>query len=405
MKMKAVCDATGLTDRTVRYYIDENLISPLYSENYLGRKTFDFSEADIQQLRDIAVLRKFGFSIAEIKEMIRDPECIIQMSRGLQERKQSLIDAETELLQALLRLDSKDTYTVATLAAYLSAPVSDTPIPAEDSQRHFFRYLLAGAKCFLIGIITWSPVVLSLRSLIDTIRDYHYPIFNPRAFFVTILSLIPSFLTILLPRISAAPKWKATAKKILLILCVFSIPIGVGCSFGVGFYSETTDFGDYRDLDPGCIANRSDLFQDLFPKWPHYFVNEQQPDGSFETVYLDAHYYYHYVRGWDYTYDIYAEWPLEQEAFSKEVERAKKVFDIYAPSADDRTEFRNYLTIQKGSYTCLMLYNGEPPFEEVTTSYTYCIFAYDTQNLRVRYIYCDSLEDGIDQPYYLSLEW
>ena len=39
MKIKAVCEATGLTDRTVRYYIEEELISPVYTENYLGRKT------------------------------------------------------------------------------------------------------------------------------------------------------------------------------------------------------------------------------------------------------------------------------------------------------------------------------------------------------------------------------
>ena len=66
MKIKAVCEATGLTDRAIRYYIEEKLISPAYTENYLGRKTFDFSEWDLQQLNDIAVLRKFGFSIAEI---------------------------------------------------------------------------------------------------------------------------------------------------------------------------------------------------------------------------------------------------------------------------------------------------------------------------------------------------
>lgn len=43
MKMKALCEATGLTDRAIRYYIDEALICPAYKENYLGRKTFDFS--------------------------------------------------------------------------------------------------------------------------------------------------------------------------------------------------------------------------------------------------------------------------------------------------------------------------------------------------------------------------
>ncbi len=55
MKIKAVCEAAGLTDRTVRFYIEEELISPVYTENYLGRKTFDFSELDIEKGSTVAV--------------------------------------------------------------------------------------------------------------------------------------------------------------------------------------------------------------------------------------------------------------------------------------------------------------------------------------------------------------
>ena len=73
MRMKAVCEATGLTDRAVRYYIEEGLIAPDYTESYSGRKTFDFSESDIRQLQDIAVLRKFEFTVEEIRTMLHDP--------------------------------------------------------------------------------------------------------------------------------------------------------------------------------------------------------------------------------------------------------------------------------------------------------------------------------------------
>ena len=69
MKIKAVCELTGLTDRTIRYYIEEKLISPLYTENYLGRKTYNFSEKDIKDLNHIAVLRKFDFTLEEIKSV------------------------------------------------------------------------------------------------------------------------------------------------------------------------------------------------------------------------------------------------------------------------------------------------------------------------------------------------
>lgn len=405
MKIKAVCEASGLTDRTVRYYIEEELIFPAYTENYLGRKTFDFSEADIQQLTDIAVLRKFGFSIAEIKEMIQNPQRIVQIIKDLQCRKQAFIDEENKLLQVLLRLDDNATYTVAELAAYLSTPVLDTPLPEEDKKWDISKIIITTVKSIIIFVITWCPVVLSVLVLMSRVHEYHYPVFFPPAIALTLISLLPTLLTVVLPKIKSTVKLKPLIRKILLILCVLSIPFSFFWSFGIVSRSETTDFRNYRDLDPECIANRSDLFQDLFPKWPHYFVNEKQPDGSWNAVYLDAHYYYQYSLGWDYTYDIYAEWPLEQEEFYEEVDRVKSLFDIHAPSEEDRSTYRNYLTIQKGSYTCLIIYTGTPPFEEATSSYTYCIFAYDEQNLKVRYIYCDSLDDGVDQPYYLSLDW
>ena len=98
MKIKTVCELTELTDRTIRYYIEEQLISPSYTENYLGRKSFDFSKSDIQQLQDIAILRKFGFSIAEIKKMLSAPSQIIPIVKELQQRKQNTINEENSLL-------------------------------------------------------------------------------------------------------------------------------------------------------------------------------------------------------------------------------------------------------------------------------------------------------------------
>ena len=36
VKIKAVSELTGLTTRTIRVYIDEKLIAPKFTENYLG---------------------------------------------------------------------------------------------------------------------------------------------------------------------------------------------------------------------------------------------------------------------------------------------------------------------------------------------------------------------------------
>ena len=123
MKIKAVCEQTGLTDRTIRYYIEEGLISPFYTENYLGRKNFDFSEADVAMLKDIAILRKFGFSIAEIKQLSQHPEEAVSIIQRLQARKQQDVDDELSMLSVLKQLDAEKTHTISELSDALATPV------------------------------------------------------------------------------------------------------------------------------------------------------------------------------------------------------------------------------------------------------------------------------------------
>ena len=65
MKIKEICEITGLTDKSVRFYIDNKLIVPHCTENHLGRRSFTFSEDNVRELDDIATLRKAGFSVAE----------------------------------------------------------------------------------------------------------------------------------------------------------------------------------------------------------------------------------------------------------------------------------------------------------------------------------------------------
>ena len=69
MKIKEVIEKTELTDRAIRLYIENGLVDPYCKEAYNGRKNIDFSQRDVEQLKNIALLRKAGFSIAEIKEL------------------------------------------------------------------------------------------------------------------------------------------------------------------------------------------------------------------------------------------------------------------------------------------------------------------------------------------------
>ena len=69
MKIKQVIKETGLTDRAIRLYIENELVKPECDENYNGRKSIEFSETDVENLKNIALLRKADFSIQEIKAL------------------------------------------------------------------------------------------------------------------------------------------------------------------------------------------------------------------------------------------------------------------------------------------------------------------------------------------------
>lgn len=401
MKIKEVCELTRLTDRTIRFYVEENLIDPNFTENYLGRKSFSFSEDDVQRLKDIAVLRKFGYSVSEIREMVLNPKEIHAITNALKQRKNEALEQEKILSESLQKADIKNIANVSQLVECLSRFDSTANVVVEEQRSSLSKSKLFFKKA-LIFLVILAPFFWPAVILVVFHYPYRFPVFRTEFAFLLLVSFVPSVLYLCLPRFKLIPKKRLLAKRVLLILCVISVPFSFVFSCEVEApYSETTDFTNYRNFDADCIANKSDCFQELFPKWPHYFENIETSDGNWEAVYLDARYYYKYSLSWDYTYDIFAEWPLKEENFWKEVERAELWFEKYGSNT------RNNTIVQKGNYTCLMLYNScnSEPFQAEKESYTYFIFAYDKQNLKVRYICCDSLDDGVDQPYYLTLDW
>lgn len=68
MKIKDVCTQTGLTERAVRFYIEKGLLQT-QSQIINGRVSREYTEIDIDILKDISKLRKAGFSIQDIIDM------------------------------------------------------------------------------------------------------------------------------------------------------------------------------------------------------------------------------------------------------------------------------------------------------------------------------------------------
>lgn len=132
MKIKAVCDRTELSDRAIRLYIDSGLLAPDKTENYAGRRSFDFSENDVVRLDRIAALRASGFSIAQIREILQNPDRIPSVVSEVTESKEEEQSRGARALDLLHSLDG-EIASFDKLADRLRGGESKTP-PAEDSR-------------------------------------------------------------------------------------------------------------------------------------------------------------------------------------------------------------------------------------------------------------------------------
>lgn len=224
MKIKTVCERTGLTDRTIRYYIEEGLISPAFSENYLGRKSFDFTEENISELTDIAVLRSFDFSIDEIKLILHEPSSSLAVIKAVKERVNGELNTSQKKMSVLSSLNDQTAYTVAELARELSKPHG--VIPSEETiNPRLGRRIEAIAKGVLFFLLVWFPPFFSVGVMSWSYVYYENPILSGVFLSVTLLTLIPSFVYVFSTRIKVLRKRFFRAG--LFTLCLVCIPLCV----------------------------------------------------------------------------------------------------------------------------------------------------------------------------------
>ena len=120
MRIKEVCKETGLTDKAVRLYINNQLINPSYTENYAGRKNYSFSEEDVEVLKRIAILRRYNFSVNDIKAMLENNKCIsLVLDKHLINTKQNF-EESSMVLTNLNNAQNSSVQTVEELCNILS---------------------------------------------------------------------------------------------------------------------------------------------------------------------------------------------------------------------------------------------------------------------------------------------
>lgn len=402
MKMKEVIAQTGLTDRAVRLYIENDLVTPCFSQTDSGRKSLDFSAMDVEALKKIATLRKAGFSIAEIKELKNNENCKETVIKFI-EKTSLRVEIDMLIISSLQTLVAQDEITLDSVYQSLDAPTAQKSVPAEDlklPKEEIFkrRFFLATG---IIGFAIWIAFIVC-RS--KTTEYYRFTAIQNKEIFIfrtviNILFLLSSILLIALnlrtksfKKTKTGRMFKTTAISAIL-LCVFLCScfadfLNLAFSvFSPDFYSLTTDFSDYLELDEDAKGFSEDIYS-IFPARipPTAFLKKNVLEED------PVKYYYRY--SWDTSRQFYieAQWPLLP---SEEYEEYKQ------------RVFKNNKTVtaekDKGDWKCLYFKDS---VEEAKKKFYYLIFAYNdkTQNLRYIIAYYDGGDIAI-KPHYLEMEW
>ena len=139
MKIKEVSQKTGLSKKTIRFYEEEGLIEP--EKTYQnGRAYRTYTQAHIQTLNDVALLRRARFSVEEIKTILSAPEEIPTLFDSYRQRLRTEKDALVQVLSVVDEIAAEELTSKEALMEQITPSAQSLTLPATDVQPHF-RYL------------------------------------------------------------------------------------------------------------------------------------------------------------------------------------------------------------------------------------------------------------------------
>jgi len=162
MKIKEVSSKTGLTQKAIRLYMENGLVHP-HIEEGLYKNSYTFTEENIRELEEVAVLRKAGFSIFEISLMREMPEKLPEI---LEKKKMSVemeIDEKKNIKEALSRLEVYEFGSVSSVADSLKQSVKREEEQKETVSKRGFYIFIACLSLFLFLLyvyVKWSIYIV-----------------------------------------------------------------------------------------------------------------------------------------------------------------------------------------------------------------------------------------------------
>ena len=177
MKMKDVIQQTDLTDRAIRLYMENGLVSPACNENYAGRKNIEFSAEDVEALKNVATLRKAGFSINEIKLLKEGTVPCRKIVEEFIEKTTAKIESDKAVVEKLEAVVMAEDLSIETICDSLNSATEEKEIPesdikltlAEKIEKRFFTTL------GVIGLVYMFANILYVTLICKLNFNYLYP--------------------------------------------------------------------------------------------------------------------------------------------------------------------------------------------------------------------------------------
>ena len=136
MKIKEVAKATGLTEKTIRYYENRGLVIPQAREQN-GRSFRDYSPENVAALKAVSTLRRARFPVEEIARMQKDPESIGEVIRDYEESVEEAYASLGRIRELLRQEDLSAAADIYALAEKLRPATEDIPLPKQDLHFRF----------------------------------------------------------------------------------------------------------------------------------------------------------------------------------------------------------------------------------------------------------------------------
>ena len=412
MKIKHVMEKTGLTDRAIRLYIENELVKPEYDESYNGRKSIDFSENDVEQLKNIALLRKADFSIQEIKALQMGGETAQQTVKEYINRTNEKIQLSSEIIEKIGALADEENITVEIICEKLSSNLANEQVPTEDmelspkeqKEKHVFTVIsvigmvLSCGSMILILLLVVFGFHYKYTEFVPYDLDFvHKLILFPIQYFFLIQFALCLIIYLLYKKNKKVGKKKDRKKALCIFIAIlWSVslllsPIMFLMHF-FGYCSATNNPNNYLEVDEEYLQYEWDEIFQVFPY--------KMPDFAKQLVYNNdstTKYHYEYVDALLNSYNMvmYAEWQYDDTL-------GWQLNDEYEKEKQRILSKDNIVSIETMSdWQCVHFKNSEDEADALL-DYCYLFFAYNDKTQTVRYI----AEFGYKaDPYHLQLDW